>query len=124
MTIVVTGGQQVTDGGYRSVKSYSGSTATAIRTLDLNYDVHNLGMSTAATVGINIYLLPTDDAYEGREVAIQATATGTASLLVGGGTATGHMVFAAATDLMRYKQFNAVWFLEQNTGATFATATD
>lgn len=124
MTVVVTGGSQRNDNSYSSVKSYTGSTATTITTLDTNFDVHNLGMSTAATVGINIYLLATDSAKEGREVLIQATATGTASLLIGGGTATGHWVFTAATDIARFKQFDNVWYIEQNTGATKATATD
>jgi len=123
MTVVVTAGNQVFDGVPRSVKTYTGSTATSQQSIDLTYDVHNLGMSTAATVGINIYLLATDDDYEGREVIVQATATGTASLVFTG-TATGHLVFAAATDIARMKQFDGIWYVEQNSGATIATATD
>jgi len=123
MTVTVVGaGTQVSEGQPRSVKSYTGNTATALQSLDPTYDVHNLGMSTAATVGVNRYLLATDSNYENRTLIVQATATGTASLVLTG-TSTGMLIFAAATDIVRLRQFNGVWSLEENTGATVATAT-
>lgn len=123
MTVtVVTPGTQVSEGQPRSVKSYTQSVATGIQTLDPTYDVHNLGMGTATGFGVNRYLLATDSDYEGRVQYIQATATGAAHLVLTG-TATGAWVLAAATDIMKFTQFNGSWLLNQNTGATLATAT-
>jgi hypothetical protein len=122
MTITITAGAQVSPGQYRSLKSYSVSTATAPQTLDATYDVHNIGMGTATGFGINRYLLATDGAREGREIAIQSTGTGEAYLVLSG-TATGALVFLSATDVVEVKQVNALWMLKTNQGATFATAT-
>lgn len=122
MTITITPNSQVVDDQARTVKSYTQATGTALQTLDPNYDVHNLGMGTATGFGVNRYLLATDGDYEGRVQYIQATATGAAHLVLTG-TATGAWVLAAATDIMRFRQFNGAWNLEQNSGATLATAT-
>lgn len=122
MTVTVVGGTQIRPGTFRSQTSYTGSTATAQQTVDAAYDVINLGLSTAATVGLNLYLLATDSAMEGREVTLQATATGTGTLQFTG-TATGSLIFSAATDVVRLRLTDSVWYLQDNSGATFATAT-
>ena len=122
MTVTVVSGTQNRDHTFRSEKSYTGSTSTSFQTLDPSYDVLNIGLSTAATVGLNQYLLATDSAMEGRVVYLQATATGTASVLMAG-TATGFLVFTAATDAIVLRHLNAFWYIDQNNGATFGTAT-
>lgn len=123
MAITITSGTQVHPGAAYSNQSLSQSTATALRTLDTSFDVLSLGMGTATGFGVNRYLLATDDAFQGRAVFVQATGTGEAKLLVGGGTSTGDLVFAAATDVALLEQRDTGWFLVQNSGATVATAT-
>lgn len=122
MSIVIQGGGQNLPGTYRSLKSYSQSTATGAQTVDASYDVINLGMGTATGFGVNRYLLATDGAKEGRDIVFQATATGEA-YLVFSGTSTGALVFGAATDSVHLRQVNNVWYLVANYGATVATAT-
>jgi len=122
MTVTVVSGTQIRPGTFRSQKSYNASTGSVQQTVDPSYDVLNLGLSTLATVGLNLYLLATDSAMEGREVTLQSTSTGTGTLQFTG-TATGSLIFTAATDSVRLRQSDGTWYLDHNAGATFATAT-
>ena len=122
MTITVIAGAQAFDNKPRGIDFLTQSTGTGLQSLDPAVEVHNLGMGTAPGFGVNRYLLATDSAHEGREMYVQATATGEA-YLVFSGTSTGALVFLAATDRIRLKQFDGAWHLEQNSGATVASAT-
>jgi len=121
---ILTPGTQLHPGSSWSVLSYTLATTETAQTLDVDYDVLNVGMGTdAATSSENAYLLATDDSRNGRTVWIQATATGRANLKVGGGTATGMWVITTATDVMAFQQRDTGWMLVHNSGATNSTST-
>lgn len=121
---IVTAGSQLHPDVAWSQNSYTLATTETAQTLDVDFDVHNLGMGTeAATASQNSYLLATDDNYQGRLVFIQATATGRANLKIGGGTATGMWVITTATDVIAFRQLDTGWLLVANSGATVSTST-
>lgn len=109
-------------GTFGSLESLTQSTATAAQSVSLVHDVTTLGAGTATGFGVNTYELATG-AVEGREKLVQMGATGEAKLSVGGGTATGQLVFQADGDMVLMRYLNNTWLVDKTVGATLATAT-
>ncbi len=123
MSIATTVGEQLRHGSIQSIEALTQSTATAAQTVSNTHDVTTLGAGTATgTLLRNQYLLATG-AMEGMEKIVQMGATGEATLQVGGGTATGALVFQSDGDLVRFKYMNNIWYVLNTVGATLATAT-
>lgn len=138
---------------WSALETLTQSTATAIQTLNNNFEISVLGMGTATGFARNRYLLSTVGAAEGMEKLIIANATGEAYLILNnvgptsGGTfnlncaaalllaattvdalqaiatATGNLVFGAADDQVRVKFMGGLWRCVDLYGATLATTT-
>ena len=124
MTISIADLTPKDDGGgvFGSLDSMTQSTATAAQSVSLNTHVTTLGAGTATGFGVNTYELATG-AREGMEKVVQTDATGEAKLSLGGGTATGQLVFQADGDMVLMRYMNNQWLVMNTFGATLATST-
>ena len=91
MALTLTQGDRQHNSTWQSEETFTQSTATAVRSLDANVDVSNLGMGTATAGPVhNQYSITATttasgregDAVEGMEKYILATATGRADVFI------------------------------------------